>query len=170
MGWYDEPRRSLGIRNKQIVWERAGRKCQNCSKEISFTEMQVGHKTAFSKGGSTTMKNSVCLCYACNKLQGTDSWGTFQKKLGREDTAGKTRNSLNTLSIRQLKFLADKHNIRVKSRVSEGWFSDTRIPPGKRQYITALSKVVTDADIEFAKTSTPKPAIKPKKKSSSSWW
>ncbi|MGI0016597.1 MAG: HNH endonuclease, partial [Nitrososphaera sp.] len=66
-------------------------------KEITFTEMQVGHKTAYSRGGSTTMRNAVCLCYACNKLQGTDSWATFQKKIGRDN--GNSITSKNTDSL-----------------------------------------------------------------------
>ena len=37
-------------------------------------------KTAYSKNGNTTLRNSVCLCSKCNRLQGTDSWERFQKK------------------------------------------------------------------------------------------
>jgi 5-methylcytosine-specific restriction endonuclease McrA len=77
-------KRVLGIRDKQIIYQKANHKCEACGKEIDFTEMQVGHKTAWSKGGSTTLRNSVCLCYRCNKLQGTDSWQIFMKKLGKE--------------------------------------------------------------------------------------
>ena len=44
--------------------------------------MQVGHKKAYSKGGNTTLRNSVCICYRCNKLQGTDDWNVFIKKIG----------------------------------------------------------------------------------------
>lgn len=43
--------------------------------------MQVGHKTAYSKGGATTLANSACLCYRCNKLQGTGSLATLKKKM-----------------------------------------------------------------------------------------
>jgi len=41
--------------------EIAKGKCQNFGKEIKFSEMQVGHKTAYSKGGGTTLRNSVAL-------------------------------------------------------------------------------------------------------------
>ena len=43
--------------------------------------MQVGHGRAYSKGGATTLANSACLCYRCNKLQGTGSLETLKKKL-----------------------------------------------------------------------------------------
>lgn len=77
-------KRTLGIRDKQILHQRAKYKCEACEKEVKFSEMQVGHKTAYAKGGSTTLRNSVCLCYSCNKLQGTDSWQTFLRKLGKK--------------------------------------------------------------------------------------
>ena len=66
----NDSRRTLGIRDKQILYRNAKGKCQNpaCGRKIEFDEMQVGHKTAWSKGGRTTLKNLVCLCYRCNKL------------------------------------------------------------------------------------------------------
>ena len=53
----DKPVRwTLGIKDRQILCERAGRKCQSCGRDLSFHEMQAGRKTARSKGGSTTQK------------------------------------------------------------------------------------------------------------------
>ena len=168
-GWFDEPhRRTLGIRDRQIVWERDGRKCQSCMKEISFVEMQVGHKTAFSRGGSTTMRNAVSLCYACNKLQGTDSWTTFQKKLGRQISSS-NKDSLKSLKLPQLKFLVNKHNLKVKGKTVEGFFEEHKAPPSKKQYVKALSKVIADGDVELAKSSVSAP-VKKKRRKSSSWW
>ena len=79
-----DTKRSLGIRDKQILYDRAKGRCENpaCRKKISFVEMVPGHKKAWSEGGRTTMANSVCLCYACNKKQGKDSWTVFLKKQG----------------------------------------------------------------------------------------
>lgn len=52
--WDDKPRkRTLGTRDKQILLERAGYKCEACGKTLTYSEMQVGHKNAYSKGGST---------------------------------------------------------------------------------------------------------------------
>ena len=89
-------KRTLGQRDKQILWSQANHKCQNpyCprkGKHIEFNEMQIGHKTAFSRGGNTTLKNSVCLCYSCNKLQGTDSWEKFLKKQAQAKIQGELR-------------------------------------------------------------------------------
>ncbi|MGI0011557.1 MAG: hypothetical protein ACREAE_09175, partial [Nitrosopumilaceae archaeon] len=67
------------------------------------------------------------------------------------------------------KFLANKHNLKVKGKVIEGFFSDHQTPPGKKQYAKALSKVISDGDIELAKNSAA--VTKPKKRrKSSSWW
>lgn len=74
-------KRTLGIRDRQILHHRAKEKCEGCGKKIHFSEMQVGHKKAYSKGGATTLPNSACLCYKCNKLQGTGSLETLKKKL-----------------------------------------------------------------------------------------
>ena len=74
-------KRTLGIRDREILWKRANHKCQNCHNEIDFTAMEAGHKNiAAAKGGTITLKTAVCLCHECNKLQRTDSWGTYQKK------------------------------------------------------------------------------------------
>src|SRR3989344_5950902 len=83
-------KRTLGIRDKQILYRRAKEKCEACSRKIAFDEMNSGHKNASSKGGSATLRNSVCVCARCNKLQGTDSWTTFMKKMGKSNNRSVT--------------------------------------------------------------------------------
>ena len=146
------PKRTLGIRDKQILYRNAKGKCQNpaCNKKIDFDEMQVGHKTAWSGGGNSTLTNSVCICYRCNKLQGTDSWAVFLKKQGiatPEDPKKKIKRTLEGFSVTQLKLLANKCKVRVRGDMVENmWESRTRAPT-KSQYIVHLSKVATEKDI-----------------------
>jgi 5-methylcytosine-specific restriction endonuclease McrA len=83
-------KRTLGIRDKQILYRRAKGRCEACRRKIDFDEMHSGHKNAASKGGSATLRNSVCICARCNKLQGTDSWATFMKKMGKTNTRSVT--------------------------------------------------------------------------------
>lgn len=162
---WDEPRkRSLGTRDRQILWERAKHKCEACGRQIDFTEMQVGHKTAYSKGGSTTLRNSACLCYKCNKLQGTDSWSTFIKKLGSSSPLNEKKAILKTLTISQLKQLANKHHISVRGKKVEGLFEDSIRPPTKTQYISAISKKVSTEEIQSFSKKAPI-TVKRKKKS-----
>ncbi|MFH1721849.1 MAG: HNH endonuclease signature motif containing protein [Candidatus Altiarchaeota archaeon] len=173
--WDDglDSRRTIGIRDKQILYRNAKGRCQNpaCNKKIDFDEMQVGHKTAWSRGGSTTFRNSVCLCYRCNKLQGTDSWAVFMKKQGIEDPKTKVKQSLENLTLQQLKLLAAKHHVKVTGYVEEDLFSSRRVAPTKRQYINKLSGVVTSADLRSMPKEPPKPAKKKtRRKSDDSWF
>ncbi len=64
--------------------------------------MQSGHKNPASKGGSATLRNSVCVCARCNKLQGTDSWATFMKKLGKSKTTSVTSGKSKTRNKKKL--------------------------------------------------------------------
>ena len=131
--------------------------------EIDFDEMQVGHMTAFSRGGATTIKNSKCLCYRCNKLQGTDSWAVFLKKQKIEDpkTANKksVKQSLEALTVKQLKFLADKHSAKVLGKVEEDFFEVRRLAPTKSQYVSKLAGIVTTKELGSTSIQT---AAKPK--------
>ena len=154
-------KRTLGIRDKQILYRNANKRCENpaCGKKIDFDEMQVGHMTAYSRGGSTTLKNSKCLCYRCNKLQGTDRWATFLKKQNIEDpkTAMKKsmKQSLEALNIQQLKLLADNHSVKVLGRIEQGLFESRRLPPTKSQYVSKLSGVLTAAELRSMPKKTP---------------
>lgn len=110
-----DSKRVLGIRDKQILYRKANKRCENpaCNRPIEFDEMQIGHKTAWSKRGKTTFKNSVCLCYKCNRLQGTDSWAVFLRKQGVKSVRSQVKDSLESLNISQLKALAKKHHIKL---------------------------------------------------------
>src|SRR5436853_6278671 len=99
-------KRSLTIREKKILYTRAKGKCELCGKPIDFLEMQVGHKTAASRGGSATLRNTVALCFKCNNTMGTDSWETIHTKLGKQTPDMKMKKLLNGLTVRQLAFLA----------------------------------------------------------------
>jgi hypothetical protein len=168
-----DTKRSLGIRDRQILYRNAKGRCQNpaCNKKIEFDEMQVGHKTAWSRRGSTTLRNSVCLCYRCNKLQGTDSWAVFLKKQGVKDPKEEVKQSLQNLTLQQLKLLAAKHKVKVTGRIEEDLFSSRRLAPTKRQYVNKLSGVVTAADLRSLPKELPKPPKKPtRRRSDDSWW
>ena len=162
--WDDDndSKRSLGIRDKKILYRNANGKCQNpkCGKDIEFDEMQIGHKTAWSRGGRTTFKNSVCLCYRCNNLQGTDSWTKFLKKQGIEDKTTTMKGTLETLSINQLKSLAEKHHVKVKGSVEESLFDSYRKAPTKKNYINKLKGIVSQEEID----SIPKEVVVKKKR------
>ena len=164
-----DTKRTLTEREKRILYENAKGRCQNpaCGKKIEYDEMVAGHKKAWSKGGSTTLVNSVCLCYRCSRKQKTDNWTTFLKKQGVEDPKIKLRKLLNALTVVQLKFLAKKHKIVIRGQIEENWFISKRIAPSKSQYITKLLKIVTQEEI----TNVPKIARRRRQSSyNDSWW
>ena len=165
-----DSRRTVGERDKKTLYRNAKGRCQNpgCGKKIDFDEMLVGHKTAWSKGGKTTLANSVCLCYRCNNQQGTDSWVAFLKKQGLEDPKAKevkeVKQSLEALSITQLKFLAKKHHLEVKGEIVEDWLASSRKTPTKSQYIKKLSGKVTKEELGSVPKAAPKTVKKKKKR------
>ena len=148
------PKRSLGIRDKKILYRNAKGRCENpaCTKKIEFDEMQVGHKTAWSKGGSTTFKNSVCLCWRCNNLQGTDSWIVFLKKQGIAVADPKSERTevkkiLVTKTVLELKALAKEHGYKVSGEVVENFFNSYTKAPTKAQYVKLLSAKLKLTDL-----------------------
>lgn len=116
-------KRSLGIKDKQILYKRAKQKCEACGKKIDFDEMQAGHKKAASKGGNATLANSVCICARCNKLQGTDSWATFMRKMGKTNTRTVT-------SVKYKKIKKKKTKKEIKSKETNP-FELKPLPPLK---------------------------------------
>ena len=169
----DEPtKRTLGIRDRKLLYRNAKGKCQNpkCNKKIEYDEMQVGHKTAASRGGRATFKNCVCLCWRCNNNQGTDSWKTFLKRQGIQDGSSDNKKALKTLSIPQLKFIAKKKYVKVKGTTyDDGWSSSTSSPT-KMQYVNKLANVVSVREIETILKNMPQVKKKRKRRSSNNNW
>ena len=126
--------------------------------------MQVGHKTAYSKGGGTTLRNSACLCYKCNKLQGTDSWSKFMKKMGKSSPSNQAKDVLKSLTVAQLKELAKMHKVSVRGKKVEDWFDTVVKPPTKAQYISAIAKKVSREEINSSIKDIPEPEKKKKKR------
>ena len=136
----------LTAKDKQKLYLNAKKRCENCGKKIDFYEMEIGHrKQVYSLGERTTLADSLCLCRTCNKQQGLDSWATFQKKQGKLDANTSKKKSLQTLSIKQLQTLAEKHKVTVEGEQVE--FTSRKKAPTKSQYINKLASVVTAKEI-----------------------
>ena len=145
-------RRVLRENDRKFLYIRAGGKCEMCLKNIGYLEMEAGHKTAYSKGGLSTLKNSWCICGPCNRIQGTKSHKTVLKKLGRSIPEDEVALQLNILTIKQLKKLARYHGIKVRGTVSSGWFEEDEYkPPTKRRIVNKLKKKLTVENIKCRK-------------------
>ena len=180
LDWDDDEgptKRTLTIREKKILYTRAKGKCELCGETIDFLEMQVGHKTAASRGGSATLRNTVALCFKCNNTMGTDSWESIHKKLGKQTADMKTKEILNGLSVRQLAFLAKSRNVKVKGRWEEGGIlsDDVYLAPSKRMYLSRLTDKLkgTPEDVirtELAKMPKPAKRKRARQSSNDSWF
>lgn len=91
------------------------------------------------------------------------------RKQGVEDPKSKLKNSLETLSISQLKSLADKHHIKVKGTVVDDMFDSYRKAPTKKQYISKLAGIITEKELSSIPKETPK-KVKRRPRRDDSWW
>lgn len=62
--------RSFSKKDKEIGYEKAGHKCQNCGRELTFEEAQADHIIPWSRGGKTELSNLQILCRDCNLKKG----------------------------------------------------------------------------------------------------
>ena len=137
---------------KVTVWTKyiganvAEGKCYVCKRTIHITDFDLGHNKAVAKGGKNNITNLRPICRTCNTSMGTQTIETFKAKYFSKPKPD-LKQSLGTLSIKQLKFLAAKHHVKVTDRVVETLFSSTRKAPTKSQYVTKLSKTVTEKEI-----------------------
>jgi len=69
------------------------------------------------------------------------------KKQGVVDPIMGMKKALKTLTIKQLKILAERHHIKVKGQIVESRYYSYRKAPTKQQYINKLSGIVTEADL-----------------------
>ncbi|MEM4713839.1 MAG: HNH endonuclease [Candidatus Bathyarchaeia archaeon] len=170
--WEEERRPTPSKILKKMVYERDRGICQICGKRVDPFNFEIGHNRAHVKGGKLTLRNAILLCPTCNKSMRTLSLKEVRKKLGLPETPEeRAKKLLQKLNLSELKYLAQRHRIRVKGRVSEGLFGETRSPPTKRQYVNALAKELTIEQINREINNMPKPKTKPKKKwrKSSGW-
>ena len=172
MLWDEEERRPTPRKTlKKMVYERDKGRCRVCGAKVDPFNFEIGHDKAHSKGGKLNLKNAILLCPTCNRSMRTLSLKQVRKKLGLPETLEeKTKKLLQKLTLRELRYLAQKHRIKVKGRVSEDWFSETKLPPSKRQYVTALAKELNETQINREIKNMPKRKAKKKRKRKESSW
>ena len=149
---------------KKMIYQRDEGICRLCKAKVDPFNFEIGHDIAHSMGGKLTLRNAILLCPACNKSMRTLSLKQARKKLGFPETQEeKAKKALQKLSLYELRYLAKSHRIKLKSRVTErGFFSDTVKAPSKRQYINALTKELTEEQINREIIEMPKQEAKKK--------
>ncbi len=63
-----DEQRLFGPVEKEIIWNRDGRKCQNppCGRKVNFREATIHHVTEHVAGGLTVIENGVLICPECH--------------------------------------------------------------------------------------------------------
>jgi hypothetical protein len=168
MFFEEEPKRTKPTKALQkMVYLRDKGFCRVCNEKVDPFNFEIGHDIAHSKGGKLTLQNAILICSLCNKSMRTLTLKQMRKQLGLpepENQQDKIKKALNKLSLIELKYLAKNQDVRVKGRVSEGFLSSTTLAPSKKQYITALSKELTEEQIKANLAKMPKSEPKKKKR------
>ena len=125
---------------KKMIYIRDKGVCRLCSERVDPFNFEVGHDIAHSKGGKLNLQNAILLCSLCNKSMRTLTLKQARKALGIKSPEVDSKKALKKLSMKELKFLAKNHRIKVKGKVSEGFLSSTTLAPTKAQYVNALAK------------------------------
>jgi hypothetical protein len=157
---------------KKMIYIRDKGICRLCHEKVDPFNFEVGHDIAYSKGGKLNLQNAILLCSLCNKSMRTLTLKQARKALGLPEPIlpqDESKKALNKLNMRELKFLAKNHSVKVKGKVSEGFLSSTTLVPSKHQYVNALAKELTNEQIakEIRNVPKPEPKKKHRKKSSS---
>ena len=63
-----DPQRVFGALEKELIWNRDGRKCQNppCGRQVTFSEAVVHHVDEHVAGGATELENGILVCPQCH--------------------------------------------------------------------------------------------------------
>ena len=142
---WDEPKKTVPKKLlRRMIWERDKGICQVCHRMADQFDWELGHNRARSRGGKLTFKNTYVVHSSCNRSQQTLSLKSVRRMIGAPETEhDRVKRLLDSLTMKQLKDLAQKHGVKLHTKVREGFFEDTVVRPGKRQYVNALAKVVT---------------------------
>ena len=63
---FKDAKRNFDSIDRSVIWYLAECKCQECSKQLPFEQMQADHIKPHSRGGQTILSNAQCLCKECN--------------------------------------------------------------------------------------------------------
>ncbi len=63
-----DEQRLFGPVEKEIIWNRDGRKCQNpeCGRLVNFGEAEIHHVIEHVAGGPTVLENGLLICPECH--------------------------------------------------------------------------------------------------------
>jgi len=146
---------------KQVVWKKymgskQEGKCYCCNiTTIDTFNFEGGHVISRKNHGPTTIENLRPICRSCNGSMGEENLETFRaahfpsskrklttvKKIDKPQKQRKlaSKEYLNNLTIKQLKYLAKKHGITPSATVTRDFlWGTTSVTTSRRQWVNSL--------------------------------
>jgi len=66
-----DAKRLFSVEQRRLLWNSEEKKtCRSCKRPLDWTNFQVDHVTAHSRGGRTELLNAALLCRSCNASKG----------------------------------------------------------------------------------------------------
>lgn len=156
---------------KRLVFSRDKGRCRLCGHEVDPFDFDVGHNTAFARGGKLTLRNAILLHPKCNRSMQKLNLKQAREALGMpESLEEESKRILKTLGINQLKRLANENYVKLRAKVEHGFWSDTVVRPSKRQYVNALAKILSPEQVKSKIASMPKPQTRRRQVRKKSFW
>ncbi len=142
-----DSRRTFTQTQKNEILVQQDYKCAKCHTRLDVRIAEYHHIKGWAAQGRTVIRNGAALCPNCHKLT-THKERLKSIEIKSSGTQPVSSQTLEKLSTKQLKFLAQKHHIRIKGSTRWSlWDGDYTNPPTKRQFITKLKGLVTVNDI-----------------------
>ncbi|HYC11722.1 MAG TPA: HNH endonuclease [Nitrososphaerales archaeon] len=154
-----------------LVFHRDKGICRLCNLPVDPLDFDIGHNTAFAKGGKLNLQNAILLHPRCNRSMQKLNLKEARTVLGLPETQEEqAKKVLNTLGMNQLRYLAKQNFVKLKSRVEEGFWSDRTVRPSKRQFVNALAKTLSADNVKSQIASMPKPERRKRRAKKKSFW
>ena len=133
-----DKRRAFTATQKNDILYQQENKCAICHKKLDPRAIEFDHRKEWSASGKTTIKNGAALCPTCHRIKTHKS---LVKKIDNPKTQRKlaSKEYLNNLTVKQLKYLAKKHGITPSATVTRDLLWGTsKVTTSKRQYVNSL--------------------------------
>jgi len=74
-----DPRRAFTTEERWVLWQRAGKRCEECSTSLeTLDDMDGDHIVWHVEGGPTSLENARALCVACNRSHLIDEFASVK--------------------------------------------------------------------------------------------
>lgn len=156
-----DTRRAFTQTQRNEILYQQDNKCAKCHERLDPRATEFDHVKPWVAQGRTVTQNGAALCLKCHGIK------THYERLkaidsNKADTKPAPALALEKLSTKQLKYLADKHGIKLRGKTVGDMLESHRQAPTKKQYITKLSGIVTNNELGAVPKEAPKPVKKRK--------